>query len=74
MRCDLCDGDYEEATISESYKHRGRTVVVENIPARVCFRCGDTLVQEETLQRIQLLLDQEAQGAAPLYRYPERVV
>jgi len=31
-------------------------VIVEGVPARVCFTCGDTRISEATQERIEALL------------------
>jgi len=72
MKCDLCQGEYREKLISRSYRHRSKTVLVEDVPALVCDRCGDILLTEETASRIHLLLEGDPDGAAPLYRFPQR--
>ncbi len=68
MKCDLCGGEYKEKRISQSYNRFSKTVVVENIPALVCDRCGDILLSEETVEAIQDALKKEPQGSVPLYR------
>lgn len=75
MKCDLCQGEYRERLVTRSYVHRGRTVVVEGVPAFVCDQCGDILVREETVAAIDDLLGKgpEPQEYAPVYRFPARV-
>lgn len=75
MKCDLCEGEYRETTVVRNYRWRGQTVVVEDVPALVCDRCGDTLIREETIATIDELLDQqmEPQKYVPVYRFPAKV-
>ena len=75
MKCDLCDGEYREKTVVRNYKWRGKTIVVEDVPALVCERCGDTLIQEETIAAIDELLRKKAEprGYAPVFRFPTKV-
>jgi YgiT-type zinc finger domain-containing protein len=75
MKCDLCRGEYREKLVTRSYTFKGRTVVVEGVPALVCDQCGDILIREETVAAIDDLLErgQGPQGYAPVYRFPARV-
>ena len=75
MKCDLCNGEYREKVVVRNYRRRGKTIVVEDVPALVCDRCGDTLIREETVAAIDELLDKEAEPReyAPVYRFPAKV-
>lgn len=75
MKCDLCEGEYREKVVIRNYRWHGKTIVVEDVPALVCDRCGDTLIQEETIAAIDELLKKEAepQQYAPVYRFPTKV-
>ena len=73
MKCDLCEGHYRDKNIVLAFRREGRSVVVEDVPARVCDVCGDTLLTEGTIHEVDELLEQQAHGAAPLYRLREKV-
>ena len=73
MKCDLCQGQYENRTTVLTFQRRGQSVVVEGVPAQVCDRCGDTLLSESIVREVEDLLDREPEGSAPLYRFPEKV-
>jgi len=75
MKCDLCDGEYQEKAVVRNYKWCGKTVVIEDVPALVCNRCGDTLIREESIAAIDDLLKKEVepQEYAPVYRFPTKV-
>ncbi len=75
MKCDLCDGEYLEKAIMRNYRRRGKAVVVADVPALVCDRCGDTLIAEETVAAVDDLLEraEEPQEYAPVYRFPAKV-
>lgn len=75
MKCDLCDGEYREKAVVRNCKWHGKTIVIEDVPALVCDRCGDTLIREATVAAIDELLrkDAEPQEYAPVYRFPSKV-
>ena len=75
MKCDLCEGEYQEKSVVRNYKWHGKTIVIEDVPALVCDRCGDMLINEETIIAIDELLKKKAkpQEYAPIYRFPIKV-
>ena len=70
MKCDLCPGQYVDELAVVPLKRDRRTVVVEDVPARVCDICGDRLYSELTFSRLFALIEQDPQGVAPVYRFP----
>ena len=75
MKCDLCEGHYQDKTVVRSYRRHGKTIIVEAVPALVCDRCGDTLIREETVAAIDALLSKDAKPRkyAPVYRFRDKV-
>ncbi|MDO8531039.1 MAG: YgiT-type zinc finger protein [Dehalococcoidia bacterium] len=75
MKCDLCEGQYLDKAVVRSYKRRGKTIIVEAVPALVCDRCGDTLIREETVAALDALLSKDAKPRkyAPVYRFRAKV-
>lgn len=75
MKCDLCEGEYREKTVTRNYKWHSKTIVIEDVPALVCDRCGDILIREETVKAIDELLKKDTQPReyAPIYRFPAKV-
>lgn len=71
MKCDLCQGTYQEKSVILSFERDGRSVVVENVPAMVCDRCGDELISAATFRKVEELLESKPDATAPLYRFPE---
>ncbi len=74
MKCDLCQGEYRETHIALTFQRDGETVVVEDVPAKVCDRCGDTLLSESVVRQAEGLMKAEPAGKAPLYRFPPPVL
>ena len=74
MKCKLCHGDYREKAVVLSFQRAGRTVVVEDVPAPVCDRCGDELIEESTARAVEKLLAAKPDATAPLYRFPKKAV
>jgi len=73
MKCSTrgCAGEYEERPIIQTIKCLDDIMVFFNVPANVCLSCGDTMIEESTLSRLQeLYLDGiEPERMVPLYQY-----
>lgn len=71
MKCSIqgCPGEYEARKILQTLRHRGRVVVIDNVPADVCLVCGDVLLKPDAVRRIEALLQTATQPAStvPLY-------
>lgn len=75
MKCQICNGRYEERLITRTYRRDGKIIVVDDVPAEVCNLCGDTLLRPETVELIQEALKgaEEAEEFAPVIRLPRKV-
>jgi len=75
MKCQVCEGQYEEKLIARAYRRDGKVIVVDDVPAEVCNVCGDTLLRPETVERIQeaLSMADEAQEFAPVIHLSRKV-
>lgn len=41
MKCSFCGGKVEKKKVTFTCEHRGRFLLVENVPAEVCAQCGE---------------------------------
>lgn len=56
-KCAVCGStEFLHTHITEHYEIDGKTVIVENIPARVCKRCGDVVISAETTEYLRIML------------------
>ncbi|MDO8137714.1 MAG: YgiT-type zinc finger protein [Candidatus Brocadiales bacterium] len=39
--CDFCGGEVVEKRTTAEFHHKGKLVIVENVPVRVCTQCGE---------------------------------
>ena len=73
MKCSIegCPGEYEERQVAHTVRHKGQVIVIDHVPAEVCFACGDVLLRPETIRRIETLLREAPRpaGTVPLYEY-----
>lgn len=71
MKCALqgCTGEYHDGQIAQVFTRNGQTVVVENIPARVCDVCGDTILSWQTVEQLFRILDAKGESTRYLPAY-----
>jgi len=63
LRCHVCGStQWEDASVNEVFEFEGRRVLVENIPARVCRRCGEESFSRETTEQIRRMVHGEAKA------------
>jgi YgiT-type zinc finger domain-containing protein len=61
FRCHVCGSkEARQEGVSEVFEMEGRRVLVEEIPAWVCSRCGEATFSRETTERIRRLVHGEA--------------
>ena len=59
-RCDVCGNEASRpTTVSEVFRVEGRMVLVENVPARVCTRCGELTFDRKSAERIRRMVHGE---------------
>ena len=51
--CEYCGGPIVERTVDVSRKVKGRLVLVENVPAGVCRRCGTRYYAANVLKSME---------------------
>ncbi len=57
FKCHVC-GSTESRTeiVSEVFQIKGKPVLMENIPAQVCARCGEEIFSRETTEKVRLIV------------------
>ena len=57
FKCHVC-GSTESHTelVSEIFQLDGKPVLMENIPAQVCVRCGEEIFSRETTEKVRLIV------------------
>ena len=54
--CEICDAKLVEKRIKQDFWIRGKLVVIENVPAGVCPRCGAKVVRSKVRKRLATIL------------------
>lgn len=68
FKCHVCgSSEMKEERVSEIFTVGDRRVLVEDIPAQICVRCGEPVFSRETTERIRRLVhDQKPTKTVPL--------
>lgn len=45
--CDFCSGEVIEKRMTADFHHKGKLVIVENVPVKVCTKCGERYYDAE---------------------------
>jgi len=57
FKCHVCGSDQtRDELVNEVFQVDGKPVLVENIPAQVCERCGEAVFSAETAEKVRLLV------------------
>ncbi len=57
FECHVCkNSEASEELVNEIFQINGKPVLVENIPAKVCERCGEVVFSRETTEKIRQML------------------
>lgn len=57
FKCHVCGSTRaSETLVTEVFQIDGKPVLVENIPAQVCERCGEEIFSSETTEKVRLLV------------------
>ena len=61
FKCQVCGSMESRAErINEVFNIEGRLILVEDIPATICTRCGDVTFSGETTERVRCMVHTQA--------------
>ena len=65
MKCIICKhGDMKEGTTTVTFERDGMTLVVKDVPARICTNCGEDYVDEQIATEILAIAERMAKSGA----------
>ena len=65
MKCVICKhGDTKEGTTTVTFDRDGMTLVVKDVPARICTNCGEDYVDEHVAHEILTIAERMAKSGA----------
>jgi YgiT-type zinc finger domain-containing protein len=70
-KCEICNTLLEERIIRQDFWIKGKLIVIEEVPAGVCPRCGEKVVNAEVGERIaEIISDRSRINEAPTISVP----
>ena len=57
MTCFRCKGDTEDKLIKHAATLDQSVIIVKNVPALVCMQCGEVYFTDETMRRLEIIVD-----------------
>jgi YgiT-type zinc finger domain-containing protein len=66
MNCTIpgCFGEYEDRFITHKREEPDGIAYFDNVPAKVCSQCGDTIIAAEVVQTMERILKGEIEPRA----------
>ena len=53
VNCEICGGEMKDELTTYTLLYQGKLIVIENVPAGVCSRCGEKFFSPDTVERLQ---------------------
>ncbi|MBZ0169770.1 hypothetical protein MELA_01811 [Candidatus Methylomirabilis lanthanidiphila] len=71
MKCHICDGEVKGATSDMPFKlEANRIVIFKNLPVLQCDQCGEYLLEDAVMKRVEEMLDRiDASAELEIVRY-----
>ncbi|MDR1558868.1 MAG: type II toxin-antitoxin system MqsA family antitoxin [Clostridiales bacterium] len=57
MNCFFCKAPVENKTASFMKEIDGRYFIIKNVPSQICAQCGEISYDDETIQKLQDIID-----------------
>ena len=76
MKCVFCGGKVEKKKVTFSYEKDNKYLLVENVPAEVCTKCGEKTFSPEVTDQLLRFASDEFQPIktleVPVFDFAER--
>ena len=60
FNCYNCGSEkFTSQLVNETFEIEGKLILVENIPAQVCSRCGEIIFSSETAEKVRVMVQGE---------------
>ena len=57
LQCPVCGGQLKKDTIREDVWVESELLVIDNLPAKVCLDCGESIVDYNTMEKIEKIIE-----------------
>ncbi len=66
MKCTFCKGELEHSTTEYIEKQGNYIAIIENIPCQKCVQCGESYLDDDTMEKLEKILDGIDRAASSL--------
>lgn len=53
LKCEFCEGTVEPAVRCVPFRYKKETTYIDNVPVRVCRRCGEIYYEAEVYRKLE---------------------
>ncbi|MBU3967986.1 MAG: type II toxin-antitoxin system MqsA family antitoxin [Euryarchaeota archaeon] len=57
LQCPICGGQLKKDKIREDVWVERELLVIDNLPAKVCLHCGESIVDYNTMEKIEKIIE-----------------
>lgn len=57
QKCPVCSGELRKDITKEDIRIDGKLLVIDNLTAKVCMHCGESIVDYNTMKKIENLVE-----------------
>lgn len=57
QKCPVCGGQLKKDKIREEVWVEGKLLVIDNLPAKVCAHCGESIVEYPIMAKIEKIIE-----------------
>lgn len=75
--CSVCGSQLKEKEITYTQEFKGKVYVISDVPALVCFQCGEEYLSPGTVDEIQKVVERGVQNKLkpirqiPVFNFPQ---
>ena len=77
MECSFCGGKVEKRIVTFSHEENSKYLLVENVPAEVCTKCGERTYSPEVTDKLLRFAKNKSQPVkiveVPVFDFAEKV-
>lgn len=68
--CSFCNGPVQEERVTVVRLHKGRLIIIEDVPAGVCRQCGERYYRGPIVEEMERLMNEPAPPVLREVRVP----
>lgn len=66
MNCFMCKGQMSMGIVNHIVDIEGSIIIIKNVPANVCKQCGEAFFDNDTVKKLESIVNQAKQSNAEI--------